>query len=270
VRIGAAVALSTALACAPALQSGRSPAPPGGPGSSSEPGSRSRDELLRDGHALWARRPDADAVRQATSTFLAAARADPGPATEALYGAIVGELWLARHRPRREQAGHAEAAVRLGQECEQRAPAAGECAYGLALALGLQARDRLATAHDGLRLMVERLKAAAARAPDLDGAGPARVLALVYLRAPAWPVGPGDPDAGLEQARAAAARAPEHPANRLVLGEALFAAGDERGGREAAAAGLAAAEARVAAGDPDAAEWVVEGRRLLAAADAGL
>ena len=44
----------------------------------------------------------------------------------------------------------------------------------------------------------------------------------------------------------------------------LAASGDVAGAREAARRGLALAEARKAAGDPDAGEWIAEAQRLVA------
>ena len=42
----------------------------------------------------------------------------------------------------------------------------------------------------------------------------------MLLRAPGWPLGPGDPEAALPEAQAAARLAPDYPPNQLVLGEA--------------------------------------------------
>src|SRR5262249_50341871 len=114
-------------------------------------------------------------------------------------------------------------AVELGQWCQRRAPANAECDYRLAIALGQQARERAATGRDALGRMVNLLKRAIAEKPELESGGPHRVLALVLLRAPSWPVGPGDPDAGLEQARAAVRMFPDSADNQLALGEALLA-----------------------------------------------
>jgi hypothetical protein len=78
---------------------------------------------------------------------------------------------------------------------------------------------------------------------------------MVYLRAPGWPTGPGDPDLGLEHARKAVKLDPAFPPNLLVLGEALAAIDDVAGSREAYRSALQAALEAERAGDPDAAEW---------------
>jgi hypothetical protein len=100
--------------------------------------------------------------------------------------------------------------------------------------------------------MVKLLRQAGAADPRLDRAGPHRVLALVLLRAPGWPLGPGDPEEALREAKAAAGLFPDDAENQLALGEALAKNGDEAGARAALdrAASLAAGAAR--AGDPDA------------------
>lgn len=87
------------------------------------------------------------------------------------------------------------------------------------------------------------------------------MLALVRLRAPGWPLGPGDAALGLAAAEAAVARAPEHPANQLALGEALARNGRGPEARAAYDRALALARARAADGDPDAPAWVGEAER---------
>jgi len=90
--------------------------------------------------------------------------------------------------------------------------------------------------------MVLLLRRAALVEPDLDHAGPDRVLALVLLRAPGWPLGPGDPEEGLVVARRAATRVPGYAPNQLALSEALAANGRPGPSREAARRAQALAE----------------------------
>ena len=56
------------------------------------------------------------------------------------------------------QMGPLAKAVVVGQLCEENAPAAPACDYWLAAALGLQARERSATAKDGLPRMTDLLR----------------------------------------------------------------------------------------------------------------
>ena len=99
--------------------------------------------------------------------------------------------------------------------------------------------------------MVKLLRAAIAAAPRLDDAGPHRVLALVLLRVPGWPVGPGDPGEALDQARAAAGLFPDDAENQLALGGALAANGRDGEAREAYQRAAALAGREAAAGDPE-------------------
>lgn len=121
-------------------------------------------------------------------------------------------------------------AVAAGQRCEQAAPGSPACDYALAIALGLQARERPGTAREGLALMAGMLRRAAAADPDLDRAGPDRVLALLLLRAPGWPLGPGDPEEGLAVARRSVSRYPDHAPNQLALAERCGRTGTRRRG----------------------------------------
>ncbi len=67
--------------------------------------------------------------------------------------------------------------------------------------------------------------------PAYDEAGPSRVKALVLTRAPGWPLGPGDPDAGVVAVRKAVLLRPQYPPNVLALAEALAKTGDTNGAR---------------------------------------
>jgi Tfp pilus assembly protein PilF len=106
--------------------------------------------------------------------------------------------------------------------------------------------------------MVALLRKVIAAAPALDAGGPHRVLALVLLRAPGWPMGPGDPEAALDEARAAARLFPGAAENQLVLAEALGKNGSPDGARAAYQRALELAAAAAAAGDPDAERWRAE------------
>jgi len=92
--------------------------------------------------------------------------------------------------------------------------------------------------------------------PNYDEAGPARVQALVLIRAPGWPLGPGDAEAGLAAARRAVALRPLYPPNLLALAEALAKTGDSGGARENYRRARDAALALPAAPDRD--EWLRE------------
>jgi hypothetical protein len=153
-------------------------------------------------------------------------------------------------------------AVAAGQRCQQAEPGSARCDYALGVALGLQARERPSTVKEGLAKMAELLRRAAAADPGLDRAGPDRVLALLLVRAPGWPLGPGDPEEGLAAARRAAERAPDHAPNQLALAEAFAATGDDAGAREAARRALGLARAAEAGGDPDAPGWSRQARAL--------
>ncbi len=161
------------------------------------------------------------------------------------------------------RAALAHEAIEAAQRCQQAAPTSAACDYALALALGVQARERPSTAIQALPLMVQLLRQANSRDARLDKAGPARVLALVLVRAPGWPLGPGDPDAGLKAAQQAVALFPDYAPNQLALSEALLTAGDDGGARAAATRGLELARAALASGEEDAPQWERDAQALL-------
>jgi tetratricopeptide (TPR) repeat protein len=254
-----AAAALAALACAPAL---REPAPVStmAPRAS---GGRSARELVRAADEAWARRADPRQAEAAQGLYLDAAAAD-----ERRVDALLGAMRAMTFRIEREQDSSlrgrlAAEEVQLGQWCQRRAPSEPACDYRLAIALGQQARERASTGKDALGKMVELLRKASAAAPRLDSAGPHRVLALVLLRAPGWPIGPGDPEAALAEARKAVALFPDEPANQLALAEALAKNESPDEARAAYQRAFDLASAANQAGDPEAA-------RLRAEASAGL
>jgi hypothetical protein len=217
-------------------------------------------DLLAQAGAAWAKRADPAQASQAEDFYLQAARAQPDNAA-AYAGAIRAKAFrLGREKDSETKTRLAESAVAVGQTCQiqARAPA---CDYWLAAALGLQARERSATAHDALPHMVALLERAEASEPSLDNAGPARVLAILLLRAPGWPVGPGDPEAALMEAKKAVQTAPTYAPNQLALGEALRKNGQEF--RAAYTEALRLAEAEGATSDPDSKGWADDARKAL-------
>jgi len=261
------LAIASLAACAPAL---REPKPvaelrgPAVPAATPAPQAAAA-ELLARSRADFARRPDVTAVRAALDAALAAARADEN-GVDGLLAACRAAAWLIEHETDPSaRATLVATELDAAQWCGRRAQTAADCDYALAIALGQQARERPATAEDGLKKMVAALRRAIAAAPELDLAGPHRVLALLLLRAPGWPAGPGDPDEGLTEARKAAALRPDYPPNQLALGEGLRKTGKDGEARAAYRRAAALAQARAAAGDPDAAEWLRESAAALAA-----
>ena len=251
-----------AVGCASAL--GEPPDLAGLGGGPQPPGSASPEEVtdrLAEAEAELGAARDPEAVAQARELFLDVVRTDP-TRLAGFLGAARATAWLIEHEDagdRREEL--ATEGVQIGQLCRRHHPEAPQCTYRLALAVGQQARERPATATDGLKVMVELLEEVIAVDPELDHAGGHRVLALVLLRAPGWPTGPGDPELGLEHARAAAAAFPEHPPNQLVLGEALLDNDLRAEARRALERGVALARESA---DPEAAEWAVKGEEALA------
>jgi hypothetical protein len=134
-------------------------------------------------------------------------------------------------------------AIHNSEACLAREPRAVPCLYAHAIALGLQARARPTLAIGLLNDMLTELTGAEAGDPNFDRAGPSRVRALVLLRAPGWPLGPGDAEAGLAAARRAVMLQPDYPPNLLTLAEGLTKTGDANAAREAYARARAAAEA---------------------------
>lgn len=179
-----------------------------------------------------------------------------------LAAAIELDARRSEHEPDARTLGELAAdALRDAQACLSLEPQAAACLYGRALALGLNARAHPARAGELLNDMLAMVTRAESADPDYDEAGPARVRALVLIRAPGWPLGPGDVEAGLAAARRAVALRPQYPPNLLALGEALTKTGEASGAREAYARARDAALALPAASDR--ADWLREADQAL-------
>jgi hypothetical protein len=219
---------------------------------------------LREADLRWARRPDVVAVKEAEALYLRAAETDEADVL-GLIGATRAKAWLTDHeREARLRADMAVSAVQTAQWCGRRQPTLTACDYWLAVAVGLQAREVRITADDGLKTMVPALQRAIEKDPAYDEAGPLRVYAIVLLRAPGWPIGPGDAELGLDEAKKAVALRPDYPPNLFALGEAYAANKDRARAREAYVKGKALAAAQREVNNPDAPFWIVEADDALA------
>jgi hypothetical protein len=224
---------------------------------------RSAKTLMRAGDDAWTRRREPGQAEIAQGLYLDAAAADES-GTAGLLGALRTMSFRVEHESDAVRSRLVGEAVEIGQLCVRRAPADAECAYRLAIALGQHARERPSTGNDAVGKIVALLQRAIATSPKLDDGGPHRVLAFVLLLAPSWPLGPGDADAGLREARAAVAVAPDATDNVLVLGDALVATGESADAHLAYGKALALANAARGAGNPDAPQWIVAARAGLA------
>ena len=226
-------------------------------------GSDIGDSLVR-ADTEFSKMPDMSAVERAQELYLDAARVEGAP-VGAYLGAARATAWLIEHTE--DGATRKELAVQgvqIGQWCRKLHPLVPECTYRLALAVGQQARERTSTATDGLDVMVDLLREVIAEAPELDFAGGQRVLALVLVRAPGWPTGPGDPEYALEFAEAAVKAFPDYPPNQLVLGETLLENGRRAEAKQVLERGVEMARATRESGNAEAADWITQAQEALA------
>jgi hypothetical protein len=157
----------------------------------------------------------------------------PSTSVTALADAIEQDARRSEHESDAKVRGELAAdANRDAESCLALEPQTAACLYGRAIALGLNARAHPVHAGPLLADMLAALRRAESADPSYDEAGPARVQAQVLIRAPGWPLGPGDAEAGLAAARRAIALRPLYPPNLLALAEALAKTGDSRGARE--------------------------------------
>ena len=266
------LALAASSACVRSLREppplaslGGAPAPAGA-AAPAGPGVLARQDeveaLLARAEGSYAARTLED-VRRAASIWLEAARADDRR-VEGLVGAVRAQVWIADHEAAAKARDEAATlAVQSAQWCGRISADNPACSFWLGAALGVQARERRATALDALPKIVEAFQRAADADPALEEAGPDRALAILYARAPGWPTGPGDPDLSLAHAKKAVELRPDFPPNQLALAEALRANGDREGSLKVYERSLELARDFAAKGDRDAQEWVQEAEEAL-------
>jgi hypothetical protein len=206
----------------------------------------------------------------ATALLLAACKAPLRPDTGISTPGSVAELAAAVAEDARRSDRETDPKIReqLASDaagsagaCLKQAPQDVACLYYHAIALGLEARAHPIQAGEYLKSMLQALGSAEAADPSYDHAGPARVQALVLVRAPGWPLGPGDPDAGLLAARRAVALNPDFPPNLLAEAEAQSKTGDLSGARETYTRARAAADGLPPGADREA--WLHEADQAL-------
>jgi len=93
--------------------------------------------------------------------------------------------------------------------------------YCLGMLWGLSVARRPLAALKALSSVERHLALAVEGAPEEDQGGPLRVLGMLYLKAPSWPQGIGDPERGLALLERAVREYPDHPLNLLFLAQAL-------------------------------------------------
>lgn len=227
------------------------------------------DELLDRADAQYWKQT-VEGIEEAERLWTTAAASDASR-TEGLIGMARAGVWLTGHLEDSEaRARCALRAVQAAQWCAVIEPKNPACAYWLGAALGVQARERPSTGLDALKQIEAAFMRAAADDPGLEQGGPDRALALLYLRAPGWPAGPGDPDKGLAHAHKAVDLNPDYPPNQLALAEALAVTGDMAGCRAAYQTVLVLTRPHPGADgtddvpiDPEAAAWAEEARQGL-------
>jgi hypothetical protein len=186
----------------------------------------------------------------------------PGGTADELAAAVAADAGRSDHeQDSKTREALAADADRDATACLMQAPQSAACLYYHGVALGLMARAHPTRAGELLKSMLETLYAAAAIDAGYDNAGPLRVQALVLIKAPGWPLGPGDPDAGLAAARRAVSMVPQYPPNVLALAEALAKTGDSRGARENYRLARDLAQPLAASADRD--DWIAQADQAL-------
>ena len=203
--------------------------------SSTPPDPDAARSYLQSGDADWAGREVITSVESARLAYWRAALSDPD-LLEAYWKAARASILLGEEATKKlERVDAFRQGLQIARLAIDRDASLPEPHYYYALNLGLLAREHPSRGTASIREMIPHLETAAEADPGLDHGGPLRTLALVYLRAPGWPVSVGDEKASLDYAHQAVEEAPDYPGNHLALAEALHAGGEKDGCRDALA-----------------------------------
>lgn len=126
-----------------------------------------------------------------------------------------------RHSIAREGVAWAEYAMATGALLEP------ESSYYYAVNLGLAVSDTIMKAMRSLGKLHKHMVRALKMDPDIDFGGPRRLLGYFLTRAPGWPMGPGDPDRGMELLEEAVVLFPDYPLNHLYHAKGLWEAQED-------------------------------------------
>ena len=172
---------------------------------------------------------------QEAITLLNAHVADPGQAVPMLvhlaeaHARLVDTLDLEKKEDKPKHKEHREAGRKAARQATELDPNNGPAHYwyGVILLFCADGEQSYSLLKEALR----ELELADRLSPDLDGAGPARMLGRIYQETPGWPFLGSTPKA-IEYFERANKAAPDHLKNHLWLGLTYEAAGKKSAARE--------------------------------------
>jgi hypothetical protein len=163
-----------------------------------------------------------------------------------------------------------DAATLSAQQCLALSADHASCQYAQAQVLGLTAREHPLQAAALLKQMLAYLSKAESLDPALDHAGPARLTAVVLLRAPPWPLGPGDVDGAVVAAQRSVQRDSTYPPNLITLAQAEAKGASAPQARATFAQAQAAVQAWAGAGSEAAAALATQRAQWRSTIEQGL
>jgi len=190
--------------------------------------------VLKKAELLIERRESPGSLEEAI-TLLNAHVADPGQALQMLvhlaeaHGRLVDTFDLAKAAEKPKHQEHREAGRRAARMATELDPKNGPAHYWYGVILLFCADGE--QSYSLLKQALRELESADRLSPDVDGAGPARMLGRIYQETPGWPF-LGSTRKAIEYFERAQRSAPAHLRNHLWLGLAYEAAGRKGAAQE--------------------------------------
>lgn len=191
-------------------------------------------EVLRKAEELIEARETPGNLEQAVA-LLVPHRTDPDPGLPLLItlakaqALLVDTFDLGKPGDRQKHQDHREAGKVAARQALAIDPQSGPARYWLGLLLLYSADGE--QSYDLLKQAMKQLEIADRTSPDVDDAGPARMIGRIYQQTPGWPL-LGSTSKSIRYLERACAAAPDSLRNNLWLGLSYEAAGKTKGARE--------------------------------------
>ena len=145
-----------------------------------------------------------------------------------LWEAARTAVWLGNYGPKDRQDAYVRDGIRYANTAVLLKPEGEEGLFYDGVLAGKLAELDIAYGKNGLETIVQRMKQLIDLKSTYVYGGPDRVLAIVLMRAPGSPLGPGDWDLSETHMKKALEIDPNWPENQLYMAELEFGLADER------------------------------------------
>jgi tetratricopeptide (TPR) repeat protein len=148
---------------------------------------------------------------------------------EVLWQAARTAVWLGNFGPEKGQDDKVRDGLSYANTAVELKPEGEEALFYHGVLAGKLAELDNAYGLSGLKIIQQRMRQLIEKKSTYIYGGPDRVMAIVLMRSPGWPIGPGDWDLAEKHMRRALEIDPNWPENQLYMAELEFGLAKKRG-----------------------------------------